>query len=171
MRLILEGANFLLLDEPTNHLDLLAQEALQSALELFSGTILLVSHDRYLVRALACEIWYIGDGTEALVVYPHGYSEYLAARADEAERKRVARGERRREKHPQRQARSEQVPTVDEIELDIKRLEAEIEALNLDLINAGEDFQQQTRLGERYRQLQEELDEQLVLWERVARST
>ena len=51
--LALQEANFLLLDEPTNHLDIPAQETLQSALELFGGTILLVSHDRYLINRLA----------------------------------------------------------------------------------------------------------------------
>ena len=55
--LVLEQANFLLLDEPTNHLDIASQEILQSALEAFDGTILLVTHDRYLVDRLASQIW------------------------------------------------------------------------------------------------------------------
>ncbi|TLN15344.1 ABC-F family ATP-binding cassette domain-containing protein, partial [bacterium] len=55
--LALQGANLLLLDEPTNHLDLAAQEALQSILAGFGGTILLVSHDRYLIDALATQVW------------------------------------------------------------------------------------------------------------------
>jgi len=54
--LVLEQANFLLLDEPTNHLDIASQEILQSALEAFDGTILLVTHDRYLVDRLASQI-------------------------------------------------------------------------------------------------------------------
>ncbi|MEM7128250.1 MAG: ABC-F family ATP-binding cassette domain-containing protein [Chloroflexota bacterium] len=57
-----QGANFLLLDEPTNHLDIPAQEVLESVLEQFDGTILLISHDRYLVRRLANQIWQIVDG-------------------------------------------------------------------------------------------------------------
>lgn len=48
-KLILTGANFLLLDEPTNHLDLSAREAIESALETFDGTLLIVTHDRYLL--------------------------------------------------------------------------------------------------------------------------
>lgn len=60
--LALEGANFLLLDEPTNHLDIPAQEVLQAVLEQFEGTILLVSHDRYLVDRLATQIWPLEDG-------------------------------------------------------------------------------------------------------------
>ena len=55
--LALRGANFLLLDEPTNHLDLPAREVLQQVLQDFKGTILLVSHDRYLIDQLASQIW------------------------------------------------------------------------------------------------------------------
>jgi ATP-binding cassette subfamily F protein 3 len=60
--LALHGANLLLLDEPTNHLDILAQEALEQVLADFEGTILLVSHDRYLVERLATHIWRVEGG-------------------------------------------------------------------------------------------------------------
>jgi ATP-binding cassette subfamily F protein 3 len=76
--LALEGANVLLLDEPTNHLDIHAQEELQAALESYPGTILLVSHDRYLVDRLATQIWAVEGGR--LRVFRGRYSEYLAAR-------------------------------------------------------------------------------------------
>ncbi|HLY29352.1 MAG TPA: ATP-binding cassette domain-containing protein, partial [Aggregatilineales bacterium] len=56
-KLALDGANFLLLDEPTNHLDIPAQEVLQAVLSEFGGTILMISHDRYLIDALATQIW------------------------------------------------------------------------------------------------------------------
>ncbi len=73
-----EGANFLLLDEPTNHLDIPSQEALQEVLEAFNGTILLVSHDRYLIDRLARQIWSLEAGE--LHAYPATYQEYLALR-------------------------------------------------------------------------------------------
>ena len=74
-RLTLQGANFLLLDEPTNHLDLPSQEILQEVLGRFPGTILLVSHDRYLVEALATHIWRLTP--PELRVYKGNYTEYL----------------------------------------------------------------------------------------------
>ena len=49
-KLILTGANFLILDEPTNHLDLPAREAIEAALQEFDGTLLIVTHDRYLLE-------------------------------------------------------------------------------------------------------------------------
>jgi ATP-binding cassette subfamily F protein 3 len=81
--LALSGANFLLLDEPTNHLDIPAQEVLQEGLERFAGTLLLVSHDRYLIDRLATQIWEARDGT--LHVFKGTYQEFLAAREREAQ--------------------------------------------------------------------------------------
>jgi ATP-binding cassette subfamily F protein 3 len=75
--LSLEGVNLLLLDEPTNHLDIPAQEVLQEGLEHFEGTILLVSHDRYLIDELATQIWVIHEGT--IEVFKGTYREYLEA--------------------------------------------------------------------------------------------
>jgi ATP-binding cassette, subfamily F, member 3 len=76
--LALEGFNLLLLDEPTNHLDIPAREALQEVLENFSGTILLVSHDRYLIDRLATQIWEIHDSR--LHTFKGSYREYVLRR-------------------------------------------------------------------------------------------
>jgi len=74
--LTLQKANFLLLDEPTNHLDIPSQETLQATLEQYDGTILLVSHDRYLVDRLATQIWDLDNGR--LRTYPITYQTFLA---------------------------------------------------------------------------------------------
>jgi len=78
--LALQGANLLLLDEPTNHLDLPAQEILQTILGQFQGTILLVSHDRYLIDALATQVWEVLPKQRKLIVYEGSYSEYRASK-------------------------------------------------------------------------------------------
>jgi len=80
-RLTLQGANFLLLDEPTNHLDLASQEILEDVLRRFPGTVLLVSHDRYLVQALATHVWRVAG--DELRAYKGNYEEYLRQRAAE----------------------------------------------------------------------------------------
>jgi ATP-binding cassette, subfamily F, member 3 len=76
----------LLLDEPTNHLDIPAQEVLQEVLESFEGTILLVSHDRYLVDRLATQIWNLEAGH--LQVFEGDYQEFLASRTLEMQLQR-----------------------------------------------------------------------------------
>lgn len=77
-KLALQGANLLLLDEPTNHLDIDSQEILQAVLEEFEGTILLVSHDRYLIDSLATQVWDVAPGT--LNVFEGTYQEFITAR-------------------------------------------------------------------------------------------
>jgi ATP-binding cassette subfamily F protein 3 len=66
LAVVASGANFLVLDEPTNHLDLETREALEDALEAFPGTLLLVSHDRALLDAVATRILSIEDGPSGL---------------------------------------------------------------------------------------------------------
>jgi len=83
-RLVLAGlfsarANFLVLDEPTNHLDLESREALVRALSDYSGTILMVAHDRYLLREVAGEVWAVAH--EGVTVYDEGFGAYEAALA------------------------------------------------------------------------------------------
>ncbi|MDI7275049.1 MAG: ABC-F family ATP-binding cassette domain-containing protein, partial [Anaerolineae bacterium] len=91
-KLTLQGANLLLLDEPTNHLDIPSQEALQTVLERYDGTILFVTHDRWLVDALATQVWVVeGD---RLRVHAGGYSAYLATREQEAAAEKAARAAR-----------------------------------------------------------------------------
>jgi ATP-binding cassette subfamily F protein 3 len=72
--LVASGANFLILDEPTNHLDLESREALEAALEAFPGTVLLVSHDRAVLDAVARRTLAIEDGT--LRSYDGGWADY-----------------------------------------------------------------------------------------------
>ena len=75
---VASGSNFLILDEPTNHLDLESREALEAALEAFPGTVLLVSHDRALLDAVADRIVSIDD--ERLTSTVGGWAEYVEAR-------------------------------------------------------------------------------------------
>jgi ATP-binding cassette subfamily F protein 3 len=78
-KLALEPTNLLFLDEPTNHLDLPAQEVLEGALTKYPGALVLVSHDRALIDALATETWAIEEGGKVRKVVG-GYTALLADR-------------------------------------------------------------------------------------------
>jgi ATP-binding cassette subfamily F protein 3 len=80
------GANFLVLDEPTNHLDLESREALEAALDAFPGTVLLVSHDRALLDAIAERTLAIEDGE--LRAYDGGWAELLRVREEREAREK-----------------------------------------------------------------------------------
>lgn len=64
--ILLEKPNLLFLDEPTNHLDIYTRESLGAALAQYEGTLLIVTHDRYLMNSLGCPILHIEDGKTAL---------------------------------------------------------------------------------------------------------
>ena len=77
-RLMVLNANFLILDEPTNHLDIPAREAVEEALSDFAGTILVVSHDRYLLDKIADRVVEVRD--RKLVSYPGNFTAFWYAR-------------------------------------------------------------------------------------------
>jgi ATP-binding cassette, subfamily F, member 3 len=87
--LVQSGANVLILDEPTNHLDLESREALESALQVFPGALLLISHDRALLNAVGSRTIAIEDGE--LHSYVGGWPEYVRVREERAELEREAK--------------------------------------------------------------------------------
>lgn len=72
---LLLPANLLIMDEPTNHLDLKGKEVLEQALREFNGTVVLVTHDRYIIDQVVDTIIEVAD--QAIKVYPGNYSDYL----------------------------------------------------------------------------------------------
>ncbi|MGM0424299.1 MAG: ATP-binding cassette domain-containing protein [Thermodesulfobacteriota bacterium] len=78
----LRRANFLLLDEPSNHLDLESRQALVQALQKYSGTLLLISHDRYLLSQVAESVWVLSS--HGLEQYDFGFQDYLARQEKES---------------------------------------------------------------------------------------
>jgi ATP-binding cassette subfamily F protein 3 len=86
--LVWQRPNLLLLDEPTNHLDLTTREALAMALNEFEGTLMLVSHDRALLRAVCDEFWLVGRG--GVEPFEGDLDDYQRFLLDEAKRLREA---------------------------------------------------------------------------------
>jgi ATP-binding cassette subfamily F protein 3 len=178
--LALEGANFLLLDEPTNHLDIPAQEMLQDVLERFDGTILLVSHDRYLVDRLASQIWYLEDGR--LRVFKGSYQDYLddrdraltamresAQAASAEEREAVKQAAKHISANGNRQKK--RTERIREIEGEISRLETTLDELSKQLQRAGEKeaFDKMQSLGLEYASTEAQLEALMNEWEKLAR--
>ena len=90
--LTLATNNLLILDEPTNHLDVESIEALEDAVEEYEGSVLIVSHDRAVLRGLATQVWELRD--QELRIFPGTFVEWEEARADrKAKEDRLARAE------------------------------------------------------------------------------
>ncbi|MBT0571790.1 ATP-binding cassette domain-containing protein [Curvibacter sp. CHRR-16] len=96
--LVWQRPNLLLLDEPTNHLDLATREALGMALNSFEGTVMLVSHDRSLLRSVCDEFWLVGQG--ALKPFDGDLDDYQQYLLDEAKRQREALKAEQQAKRP-----------------------------------------------------------------------
>ncbi|MBN1265889.1 MAG: ABC-F family ATP-binding cassette domain-containing protein [Anaerolineales bacterium] len=165
-KLIQEGANFLLLDEPTNHLDLPSQEVLQEALSVFPGTILLVSHDRYLVDALATQVWVVGESNGQMEVYLDGYQEYLEARSRKEEERQGKKVKTKSASREKSKGRNKQELKV--LEEDIEALERKLALLSSKLEEFSQDHTLVRKHGERYAEIQHQLELKMKAWETLA---
>jgi ATP-binding cassette subfamily F protein 3 len=178
--LVLEEANFLLLDEPTNHLDIPAQEELQAALEQYDGTVLLVSHDRYLVNRLATQIWALQRdeaGKFRLDVFSGPYQEYVAWRAAEKERLEIGRLEIGRAENGrsegERLSKNEQRRRTEELaalEAAVAEAEASLAGLveTLQAATESQTYEEVQRLSHDYAAAEKRLESLVQQWETLA---
>ncbi|WP_319242313.1 ATP-binding cassette domain-containing protein [uncultured Propionivibrio sp.] len=120
--LVWQRPNLLLLDEPTNHLDLATREALSVALNEFEGTVMLVSHDRALLRAVCDEFWLVSRGT--LAPFDGDLDDYQQFLLDEAKRVRESI------KASQKEARAAAAPVMPPV---AKKSSSNLKALQRDL--------------------------------------
>jgi ATP-binding cassette subfamily F protein 3 len=130
---VASGANFLVLDEPTNHLDLESREALEAALDAFPGTVLLVSHDRALLDAIAERTLAIEDGE--LKAYDGGWADLVRRREELAERAKPAPVEKPKAEKPKpAPTPKKRRPTeLEKVEAEIAAREAEVAELETKL--------------------------------------
>ncbi len=144
-KLALQDTNLLLLDEPTNHLDIPSQEILQAVLDEYPGTILLVTHDRYLIDALATQIWQVNPDESALTVFKGTYSQMKEAREKEAARlaamaeAETAKKSKRPSRSPDEKAERRRLAHLQELENRIAALERRLAELSIKLENPPAD--------------------------------
>jgi ATP-binding cassette subfamily F protein 3 len=157
---VASGSNFLVLDEPTNHLDLESREALEAALEAFPGTVLLVSHDRALLDAVAERTLAIEDGT--LRSYDGGWADYVRRREELATPPPAAPKPQR--KPPPAKAPVPRAPSeLQRVESEIAAYEAEVARLEREL---AENWTDVDRVAA-HRRARDELEALLARWEKL----
>jgi ATP-binding cassette subfamily F protein 3 len=155
---VASGANFLVLDEPTNHLDLESREALEAALDAFPGPVLLVSHDRALLDAVAQRLLAIEE--MAINSYEGGWAEYAQRRAEPPEA--PPQQARPRKEKPQR-PRAQRPSELERLEGEISQQEETVAALERRL---SEDWSDVSTLAA-HRSARDELQGLISRWERL----
>ncbi len=182
LRLVASGANFLVLDEPTNHLDVESREALEEAIDAYDGTVLMVSHDRALIDAVATHTLALED--HDLTMRPGDYNDYVLALGDAATQAPPPPPAVRAKRAPKVKATVEaKVATKREApqrvrrkltELERRISELEIEKLRLESELADPaviaDYELLGAVGGKHRAAQEELAWLYREWESVAES-
>ncbi|MGE8658867.1 MAG: ABC-F family ATP-binding cassette domain-containing protein [Achromobacter sp.] len=167
--IVWQKPNLLLLDEPSNHLDVETREALAAALAEFGGSMLLVSHDRHLLRTTVDSFWIVADG--AVREFDgdlEDYRDWLAARnageRAEAARENAENGEAVIDRKAQRRAEAEQRQRLSALrkplEAKLAKVEAEMEKLRaklqaLDAVIADPDLYSDARRAERQKVMAE----------------
>ena len=177
-KLALQDTNLLLLDEPTNHLDIPSQEILEAVLDDYEGTILLVTHDRYLVDAIATQIWEIDTDESHLIIFKGIYSQLKEEREKDLARRAAAQAEReaavvRYSKESKRQKQSlpaqkeerQRIAKVQKLENKIAELEAQLAEIGEKLANPPRDAGEVIKLAKEYDLVQKEMDATLAEWE------
>ena len=169
-KLALQDTNFLLLDEPTNHLDIPSQEVLEAVLDDYAGTILLVTHDRYLVDALATQIWEVNPDENQMTAFNGTYSQMKAEREKGAMWMAISdfriptpvKSKTKNTKNKDERRRLAQLQelenTIAELEKDLANLSAQLES---PLVSASE----VVKISKEYERIQKEMDEKLAEWE------
>jgi ATP-binding cassette subfamily F protein 3 len=174
-KLALQDTNLLLLDEPTNHLDIPSQEVLQSVLDAYQGTILLVSHDRYLVDALATQIWEINPDESQMIAFNGTYSQMKEEREREAARlagqqdssMKATPNVKRSMLNTKAKEERRKLAQLQELENTIAGLEATLANLGAQLESPFVKPAEAAKLGTEYERVQKEMDTRLAEWEKL----
>jgi ATP-binding cassette subfamily F protein 3 len=173
--LVQSGANVLILDEPTNHLDLESREALEAALQLYEGSLLLISHDRALLDAVGSRTIAVEDGS--LRSYDGGWPEYVRVREERAELERQAKRAKPAPKPAAATAKPKPPATpardakaAKRLEAEIERAEATLRSLEDELADpsAWNDPRSAQKSTRRHAQAKQQLEALYERWEAVA---
>ena len=174
LKLMLKGGNLLLLDEPTNHLDAASREELENTLLDYSGTMLIISHDRYFINKLADRVLVLTQN--GLKDYLGNYNYYLErkkAEETEAEPSQVKKEKQHNEYFLKKQQASEErkrQTKLKKAEEEIERLDGEIEQVQALLATeeVASDYERLMELTQKLEELQKVQEEQYSLWETLS---
>ena len=171
-KLLLQPFNVLIMDEPTNHLDIASKTVLKKALQSFTGTLILVSHDREFLQGLTTTVFGFKDKIikEYLGDIDYFLEQHKMENLREAEKKTVVKAAKATKKNSQLSRETEKEikklkNKLSKIESEMTAIESEIEVLDLELANNYEEVSSQPNFFENYNAKKAKVDVLLEEWE------
>ena len=170
LRLMLSKNNFLLLDEPTNHLDIQSCEALENALTQYEGTLLIVSHDRYLINKIADRIYALSS--DGVLAFDGNYDAYLEKTKDRAAEKaaKPTKNSDYAQKKEREAATRKEKAELRRLEVRINESESEISKLENQLQEPqiASDYQAAMEITENIEKMKHENEDLVARWSTLA---
>ena len=162
-KILNDRCNVLILDEPTNHLDIINKDNIEKMLTDYQGTVIVVSHDRYLIKEVCNKLLVLSNGESSL--YKYGYSEYE---------------EKKRELGPEKNVENVKVKKVvsynikkeiNRIENDIVKLEGKLKNLN-DELSRKEVYTDKKKYNDVQKEIDaitSEIDNKTIMWDNLTK--
>lgn len=166
---LMQNPNFLIFDEPTNNLDIYTLETLEDFLLDYSGTLLVISHDRFFLDKVIDTLFVLGED-DGIFEFPSGYSDYLEWRGTQTKQKQKTKKTtpEKSQSQPKKQKRTWKEET------ELKKIIKEIEDLESETEKIEQSFAENTALGEelkkqtiRYKEIEELLSVKMNRWEEL----
>lgn len=158
--------NVLIMDEPTNHLDIISKDTIEKLLKSFTGTIIMVSHDRYLIKNVCNKLLVFNEGS--VDFYQFGYQEYLEKRV--ITEKNIVKEEIKKERKSSYKEKNNSGKSIKKLESEIEKLENKLNELNNELLKEEVymDIKRASDIQNKIEVVSKEIDDKTGEWEELA---
>ena len=172
-KILKKGPNLLLLDEPTNHMDIVGKETLENLLKAYTGTLIVVSHDRYFINKIADSLLIFEN--DEVKFFDGTYQEYMQIRKDnekDDEKNVTIKEKKTNNQYLENKERNRVQGKIKRLEKEIEEREAKVERLHEEM-SSEEICTSYVKLAELQSQvdeLEKEIEEKMDLWQELSSS-
>ena len=166
-KILKKGPNLLLLDEPTNHMDIVGKENLETLLSAYTGTVIVVSHDRYFVNKIADSLIVFED--DGVKYFRGTYSEYLSTRQEDVAKVVESKVKKENSSYLENKERNRIKNKIERIENEIEKREVKISEIKEEMLKEENctNYIKLSELQKTIEELENEISEKMTQWEEL----
>ena len=166
-KILKKGPNLLLLDEPTNHMDIVGKENLETLLNAYTGTVIVVSHDRYFVNKIADSLIVFED--DGVKYFRGTYSEYLSTRQEDETKAVESKTKKENSSYLENKERNRIKNKIERIENEIEKREVKISEIKEEMLKEENctNYIKLSELQKTIEELENEISEKMTQWEEL----